>query len=282
MSLSTKKTVKTILDRGPQTEMMDALRNTPGTAPSNTGGPGLAIGTMLRNLGPVALRGKNAGAAAANPYVLATLGGLQLPDDAKAATIIRAFGKVGGVTAVELSIQAYGTTPTTGQIAVAPSGDIVTLGTDLWTNFDVEYQPRKQDVVELVLPVIAGTGICALPITTDPRLGGGLPAQPATATTPAVASTMISGGVVVSLMEAEVLAGGVLGKFIVIAEATAAPGTTKQASLDLPKANVRFKVSDAVTQVRVKLGVACMSQFTGQGTPDVDALFNTELGALLP
>ena len=279
MSLSTKKTLKQILDRATLSEVLDALRGTGAPAGQQTG---IAFGTFVRNM-HVALRCVNPGLAANSPYDLATLAAIVLPDDAKALKIARAYGRLAGsATSGELSVQAYGATPTGGQIAVSPAGNIVVLATDLWTNIDIEYEPEKMDVVELTLPVVAGTGVCVLPITTDPRLGGGLPAQPATPSTAAIATTMVTGGAVVRLMEAEVLTGGVTGKFIVIAEATAAPGTTKQASLDLPKANVRFKVSDAVTSCRVKLGVACRSQFSGQGTPDVDALLNAELGSLLP
>jgi hypothetical protein len=255
--------LKAVLDQatGP-TEVMDAFR-------------ALGIGTILRNL-PTYLRGKSPGAAANSPYDLAANQTLILPDDAKAAYIISAYGRVGGVTATSLAVQAYAATPSTGQIAVAPSGNIALLGTDLWTNMDVLYIPAKVDPVELILPVVPGTGVCALPITTNAQLGGGGGPQP---TPPGGTYPLIAGGVVVMLMEAEALAGTTKGKEIILVEATSAP-STGHANLDLPKANVRFATADAVTSARIKLGVAPLSQFTGVGTPDVDALLEALAGIL--
>jgi len=205
----------------------------------------IGIGTVIRNL-PTYLNCKAPLAAGASPYDGATIGALVLPDDAKAASIIRAYGRTGGVTATELAAQAYAATPTTGQIAVAPSGNIALLGTDAWTNMDVAYIPMKQDPVELVLP--CASNAAALPVTTNSQLNAG------------TGSTGAGG--VIMLMEAEILTGTTPGKKIVTQESasTAATGTAR---LDLAKANVKFASADAATQVRVKLGVACKSQITG-------------------
>lgn len=197
----------------------------------------LGVGSFVRAL-PTTLRLKNMATAPANPYVGATLQALTLPDDAKANSIFRAFARTGTATATELAAQAYGTTPGTGQIAVAPNGDIVTLAADAWTNVDVVYLPEKCDAIELTLPVVPGTGVCALPAAVT-ALG------------------------VVAMFEAEALAGTLTGKKIILVPGSAAPATTL-AKLDLAHSQAKFAVADAVTSCRVKLGIA--------SSIDVDAL----------
>jgi hypothetical protein len=200
----------------------------------------MAFGSFMRSM-PIPLRNQVPAALAANPYVLATLQPITLPDDAKANTILRAYGRAAGsATPGDITLKtAIGaasqfTTPTGGTIAVAPSGDIVLLGTDLWTNVDVLYLPEKYDVVELILPVT--TSIMTLPVSLTSLvapLGQG----------------------VVLMMEAEALVGTVTGKCIIQAPG-AAPATTKWANLNTAKSQVLFVVADAVTQARVKLGVS--------------------------
>ena len=207
-SLSTS--LKSVLNAALPGGLADALRT-------------LKFGDMLRAL-PTTLRKK---APAVNAYNLATVQCIALPEDAKASTIYRAYGRVGGVTAGELTITAANATPTTGQIAITPNGDIAFVGTDAWTSVDVVYQPSKYDVVELVLPVVPGTGVCALPSTLSSP---------------------------VMLMEAESLAGTLTGKMIVLAPSATATATTK-AALNLAKSSVWFAIADGVTSARVKLGV---------------------------
>jgi hypothetical protein len=164
------------------------------------------------------------------PQQLSTLATIVMPPEAKASYILRAQARVGTgtvPTAGELAVEAYGATPTTGQIAVAPNGDIVLLGSDAWTDLDVLVVCLRSKYVVLTLPVIAATGVCALP--------AGLGVQ--------------------YLQSATVLAGTTLGAKIVLVPATAAPATGK-AQLDLAKANVRFATADAVTQAQIVLSVA--------------------------
>ncbi len=160
---------------------------------------------------------------------LATLQVVKLPEDAKACTIFRATARAGGVTG-ELAVQTFGTTPATGQIAVAPNGDIVVLAADAITSLDILYEPEPHDVVEYI-GLVPATGVVAIPA---PALALG----------------------VVGLIEAEVLAGAVTGNKIVLVPAAGLPATTK-ATLDLAKANVSFNnATDAPTSVRIKLAVA--------------------------
>lgn len=166
-------------------------------------------------------------APAASSYQLATLAALVLPDFLKAASIHRATVKAGGVTG-ELAIQAYGATPITGQVAVAPNGDIVVLATDAITEMDVVYTPEKLSIIE---------------ITQDQLVGSVFP----------IPAKYTARGAVL-LLEAEVLAGGTLGKKIILVPG-AAPATTK-ANLNVAKTSVLFNVAtDAVTKARIKIGV---------------------------
>ena len=201
--------------------------------------------TYLRRKAPLvgATNGSNANQ-------LTTLQVIPTGDDAKAATILRAYAisTSAAGTLGELAVQAFGATPADGQIAVAPNGDIVVLAASAYTSVDVVYEPEKQDVVEMLLPVVAATGVCALP-TTNAAIARG----------------------VISLLEAEILttSGAVTpAKKHILVPAAGAPATL-QARLDVAKANVQFnQATDLPTGfVRVKLGVV--------PSVDVDALLES-------
>lgn len=220
----------------------------------------LKVGTVLRRM-KVALRRQNPFAAPGNYYAgivgaggaaAATYHVITLPDDAKAMSVdigdmsttngaayVRsqdASETTGGTGAYTFKAPS-GTTPTTGTVGVSPSGDIVFLATDAVNDVDLVYSVCVQDVVELVLNVVPGTGVCAIPTSIAPAGPGkaGL-------------------GGVLMLMEAESLAGTLVQKMHVLTPAAGAPATTN-ARLDVAKANVQFAVADAVTSCRVKLGV---------------------------
>jgi hypothetical protein len=213
----------------------------------------IGLGSFLRRASAT-LRRQNPNlqaAGVASAYDLATLQTLVLPDDAKAKSISRAFGRVNGnsITLGELTVAGVAATPTTGQIGVSPAGNIVFLGTDLWSDVDVDYTPADQDVVELTLPVVSS--VLTIPSQYAGTAGSGSPA-----TGVANVSNNVAGAVGVNmLMEVESLVGTVTGKFIVVAPSASAPGTTKEACLSGTKGTVLFKSSDAVTSARVKLGV---------------------------
>ena len=118
-------------------------------------------------------------------------------------------------------------TPTTGQIAIAPNGNIVTLGTDSLTNIDVYYIPEGQGVVmETVFPVVSNA--IALPAN-------------------------LSGKVAV-LEEVEVLAGTSTGKKIILTRGGSP--SAGQAALNLTGTTVSFASADAATRARLKMFVA--------------------------
>ncbi len=187
----------------------------------------LRFGNMLRAL-PTYLRKQT---AVASSYELSTLKGIVLPDDAKANSIFRAFARVGTGTPAELTVKLYGVTPSTGEIAVSPNGNIVTLGSEAWTNFDVLYLPEKQAVIELTLAVTSNA-----------------------ATIPAA---YVTRGVV-SLLEVESLVGTVTGKLVSLVPSGSA-ATTGTARLDLAHATVKFYSGDAVTSARIKFGVSSLT-----------------------
>jgi hypothetical protein len=220
----------------------------------------IAFGDVLR-AAPVYLRSVAPTLAAANPSQLATLDTIQLPEDAKAATILRCTVKAGGSVG-DFTINAYVATPATTTVSVAPNGDIVfNHGTDLVTNVDVVYIPMKGDVLgqlpysnatqtaagagtgitSLTLPVIPGTGVCALP-------------------------TSISGKAVY-LMSCTALTGTTVGPKIILVPASAAVATTK-AALDVSMTKIWFATADAVTSCQVDLLVASGAA----GGADVNAL----------
>jgi len=215
-------------------EKSESLKNNVNKADPNTLADylrQLGIGDILRAL-PTTLRKK---APVADAGSLATLQAVVLPDDAKACTISRATVRAGGVTG-ELAVVAYGATPTTGQIAVAPNGDIVTLATDAITDLDVVYSPEKADPFEITLPV--ATHVLTIP------------------------ATFTSKGVVL-LLEAVATKGTATGKKIVLAPGAGAPAAG-QARLNIAKSTVTFAVADAVTEATVK--------FVTASAIDVDAL----------
>lgn len=181
------------------------------------------IGTRLRSYITRLFRQ----APAASAYNLATLQVLTLPDDAKASSIARAYARVATAGAGEMTVAAPNATPTTGQVAVTPSGDIAFLGTDAVLDVDVEYFPARADVVTISGTPVAGS--IALP-----------------------ASITAFGALV--LMEAETTAGGAGGKLIVLAPAAGDPGAGK-ARLDVAKTHVIVHAADGATAIRLKLGV---------------------------
>lgn len=156
---------------------------------------------------------------------LSTVQQIGLASDARASVVNRAYARVGTVTG-ELTPAAYGATPSTGQIAVAPNGDIVVLGTDAITLVDVEYMPVKGDVVVLTAVPVASNSAALPKSVTD--LGA------------------------LVLIDANVTKGTTTGRKIVLVPASSNPATTK-ANLDVAKTHVLFASADAVTECTLTL-----------------------------
>lgn len=168
-------------------------------------------------------------------YQLGTLDSIALPHTLDptagagggvvAHSITRATAKAGGVTGA-LTVDAYGATPATGEIAVAPNGDIVVLNADAITDLDVSFISEDGEIVEETGLVPASGVVTPL----DPRASRGLKV----------------------LLEAEILTGTTVGKSIILVPASSNPATTK-AALDIAKKTIRFNSStDAPLTVRVR------------------------------
>ena len=184
----------------------------------------------------------------ASSYQVATLEAIVLAEDAKAATLLRAYARAGSGTLGELAIQAFGATPTAGQIAIAPNGDIVVLAADAYTSIDLVYEPYPHDVLEYELDV--ATGVVTIPA---PALARG----------------------VIALLEAEVLAGTITGKkgiLVPLAGGGAGLPATTLAQLTSAKTTVSFNnATDVPTKARIKLAVAL--------DVNVDALLSAQSNA---
>lgn len=207
----------------------------------------LAFGDIVRSL-PVCLRKQDPVAGTVATGNLTTVDVIKLPDDAKAAKILRVAVRAGGTTGEYTpAAPEYGDTPSTTEFAITPCGDICVLGTDLVTDMDVVYLPEQGDVVEVELPVT--TGVLTLP------------------------QEWVDRGVIL-LLEAEVTAGTVTGgKRILVPLAGGGAGlpATTLAQLTSNKSTVSFNnATDAPTKARVK----CL---IGSKT-DVNALLSTDTG----
>jgi hypothetical protein len=162
---------------------------------------------------------------AADPYQLATVESVGLPAFARASSILRATVRAGGVTG-ELTPVAFGVTPATTQIGVAPNGEIVVLAADLITDMDVTFVPESGEVYDLPEIEVA-THVATLP-------------------------TFVTSRGVALLIEAEALTGTATGKKIILIPGAGAPAAG-QARLNIAKSTVTFAVADAVTKARLKL-----------------------------
>lgn len=187
----------------------------------------VAIASVLRGQIPQCLRNKAGDGG--NSSQLATLETLALPEDARANFITRASART-GTGAGPLTVVAYGVTPGSGEIAVAPNGDIVMLTADNNEGVDVTYIPERGDVVELTLSTPAS--VLTIPAALTAR-----------------------GVIALLYAEAVTAAPGLTGEKIILIPG-AAPATTK-ANLNVAKTQVLFNVAtDLVTKATVRLLVA--------------------------
>jgi hypothetical protein len=198
------------------------------------------FGDVLRGL-PVYLRAVAPAATGATPQQLSTLGCLVLPEDAKAAVILRCTVKSSSVANGEFTIVSYGTTPATTQVAVAPNGDIVFLGSDAVTSADIIYVPQKGDVLGQLSN--SNLGVTSLSLSVSTATGA--------ATIPAPYA-----GKAILLMQANVTAGSVTGQKIILVPTTTVTATTR-AALSQDATKIWFNLAtDAPTACTVDLLVA--------------------------
>lgn len=206
----------------------------------------LQFGDVLRAQ-PVSLR--RAAPNAAPTDMIAAVHSIKLPDHAKAAAILNATAIAGGGAPGQLVIATPFMTAATAatNINISESGDLTFAAADAWTSVDVLYVPAKFEVRTVQLPVVAATGIMALP------------------------ASITSQGVV-TILDATANTAGVPG-----VKAVTAPGVVPVAAgtvnLDLAKTQVQFVIADAVTLATVKLGLV--------PSVNVNALLEADAGAYL-
>ncbi len=188
----------------------------------------LRLGDMLRSL-PVHLASQVPAAGTVATGNLTTVDVIKLPDDAKAAAILRCTVRKGGSVG-EFTNAVPDATPTTTQVGITPCGDIAFVdATDLVTDADVVYVPQMGEVLEADL--VPATGVCTLPAAWTAR--GVIMLLAASVTT----GTTLGGKIVLTP-----LAGGGAGL----------PATTK-AQLTSNKTTVSFNnTTDAPTLCHVK------------------------------
>lgn len=160
-----------------------------------------------------------------DPYGPASNVSIFLPDDAKAETVLGAYARAGTGTTGPLTVVAYSATPSAGDVAVAPDGNIIFHAADAWTSVDITYLPKEGDVAEYILPVVSG--VVTLP-------------------TSIVATDIL-----------EVQRNDTSTAYEQITAPAASNSTTGTACLNLAKTEVLLDSADDATSVRVKLVQAC-------------------------
>jgi hypothetical protein len=209
----------------------------------------LGLGRIVRQQTPATIRGGVPLVVAGYAYTPQTgVYTLQLPDDAKAAYILRAQVLVGSVEG-ELTFNAFGTTaPATTTCNVSASGDIVfNSGTDAPTAVDIIYVPERQDAYEIA-SISPASGVVTIPTALN-----GL----STVSGTGPANLVSRAALAVTLMEAEILTGTTTGKCVILKPSSSAPGSLN-ANLNLTKTQVLFHVADAPTSVRLKFGLTAV------------------------
>lgn len=207
-------TNRAALDRGNANTIADAARL-------------LALGSLLAGQMPQVRRNIDMDAQGAGDHTLSTLDCLVLPNHAKAHSLLRATVRAGTGGTGEFTCDAYGTTPLTTHVSIAPNGDIVSLGTDALTDVDVSYIPERGDVIETVFPVVSDA---------------------------IVFPTALTARGVVLLAECEALEGTLTGNKVILVPG-GTPSAGQCALTDVTKAGVTFQATDAVTRARVVLVV---------------------------
>ncbi len=193
----------------------------PGTSWDNL--RALGLGDLLRQATVQQMRGVTPAAAASQLATLQQLG-LDKTGGCAAVSILAAYSR-GATNTGALTVVASGTTPATGQIAVAPNGDIVLLAADARTLVDVDFLCMKGDYLSLSGLVVASNK--------------------------ALIPTAYTTQGVLLLLSATSTAGTNVGSFKVLAVASAP--AAGQAALDAGKANIVFAAADAVTQCSAEL-----------------------------
>lgn len=152
---------------------------------------------------------------------------LTLPENARASAILQARVTAGttlGPKAPAVPAASATGIPATTLVTTSPEGHIsFNVATDAPTAAEVTYIPEEGDIIEEVVVVVPGTGV----------------------------GTPLAGKNIQRLLEATVLAGGVVGAATVDQRGFAV-ATTRHAAGSQTGAAVQFLAADAVTSARIK------------------------------
>ena len=161
---------------------------------------------------------------AADPNGPASNVSIVLPDDAKCASIVRAYARSGSGTVGELTVEPLGASLSAGQCAPSIDGNIIFYAADAWTSVDVLYNVHHLHVVEVTLPVVSGS--VTLPTGV---------------------------GVACKLLEVQRADTSTVNQVVTAPSAT--NSSTGTACFNLAKTKVLLDSADAATSVRIKVGV---------------------------
>jgi hypothetical protein len=208
--------LKNILDRAEPGKLADYLRS-------------IQFGSLLRGSivhqlvkrVPVANTGYTFGA---------NMSAVPVDESGAALKVLAAYSRAGTFTGAMTVDADYVTTDVaSGHIGVGPNGEINVLTADAITLIDVWYIPLRYKVVEFT--GAPATGLLSIPATVAPNG-------------------------ILKLLEAEALAGSVVGKKKIRIPTDGLPATTL-AQLKVALDVVQFNnATDAVTSARVKLAIA--------------------------
>ncbi len=143
---------------------------------------------------------------------------MTLPQNARAVAILRAFATAGTLTGNMAPITTGA--PTTGQVGITATGNIIFATADAVTAAEVTYVSAEGDVIEEIVPVVSHVG----------------------------APSSSRGAVI--LLEAEALTGTSVGvKTVDFRGAAIAAG---EAGINVLGTGITFATADAVTRARIK------------------------------
>jgi hypothetical protein len=238
MTMNTIESLRESLNRSDLSGLSDMLRT-------------LVFGDVLRAL-PVQLFGVVPSVSGAVPQQPTGLLTIVLPEDAKAASVLRCTVRKGANSKTgEYAIAAYaaGSHPATKEVSVAPNGDIVFYSTDAVTQVDVLYVPVKGSVKGQCANSVLGVTSLTLQVAST-----GFAALPAAFS-----------GKALLLMQANIVSGTNTGECVVVAPTTSVTTTSLNAALSVDGTGIWLDhTDDAPTRVTVDVLV--------YNTVDVNAL----------
>jgi hypothetical protein len=164
---------------------------------------------------------------------------MTLPENARARVVLAAFATAGTVTGSMTPVP--GGAPTTGQVGITATGNIVFATADAVTAAEVYYVTWDGEIIEEIVPVVSHV------------------------------ATPSSGRGAALLLSATATTGGVVGNKTV--DFRGAAIATGEAGINLLGTGVTFATADTVTQARIKY---VATPGVGVGKPAIGANWDTD------